>query len=77
MFKVIIDKYDPVAIYFIVLGSSLYTLFVFPGGSDSKVSACNVGDPVSIPGSGGFLGEGNGNPLQYSYLENPMDRGTW
>ena len=43
-----------------------------------KVSACNVGDPGSIPGQGRFSGEGNGNPLQYSYLENSMDGGaTW
>ena len=46
----------------------------FPGGSDSKVSACNGGDPGSIPGLGKSPGEGNGNPLQYSCLENPMDR---
>ena len=45
----------------------------FPGGSDSKESACNAGDPGSIPGSRS-PGEGNGNPLQYSCLENPMDR---
>ena len=49
----------------------------FPGGSDSKASAYNVGDLGSIPGSGRSPGEGNGNPLQYSCLENPMDRGTW
>ena len=49
----------------------------FPGGSDGKESACNAGDPGSIPGSGRSLGEGNGNPLQYSCLENPMDRGAW
>ena len=42
-------------------------------GSDSKESACNAGDPGSIPGSGRSSGEGNGNPLQYSCLENPMD----
>ena len=42
-----------------------------------KESACNAGDPGSIPGLGRFLGEGNGNPLQYSCLENPMDRGAW
>ena len=48
-----------------------------PGGSDGKESACNVGQLGSIPGSGSSLGEGNGNPLQYSYLENPMDRGAW
>ena len=49
----------------------------FPGGSDGKESACSVGDLGSIPGSGRSLGEGNGNPLQYSCLENPMDRGSW
>ena len=49
----------------------------FPGGSDGKASAYNVGDPDSIPGSGRSPGKGNGNPLQYSCLENPMDRETW
>ena len=48
----------------------------FPGGSDSKASAYNPGDPGSIPRSGRSPGEENGNPLQYSCLENPMDRGT-
>ena len=45
----------------------------FPGGSDGKASAYNVGDLGSIPGSGRYPGKGNGNPLQYSCLENPMD----
>ena len=49
----------------------------FPGGSDGKASAYNAGDPVSIPGSGRSPGEGNGNPLQYSCLENPMDAWAW
>ena len=49
----------------------------FPGGSDSKASAYNVGDPGSIPGSGRSPGEGNGNPLQYSCLENSTDGGAW
>ena len=49
----------------------------FPGGSDGKVSAYNVGDQGSIPGLGRSPGEGNGNPLQYSCLENPMDGGAW
>jgi len=49
----------------------------FPGCSDGKESACNVEDLSSIPGLGRSPGEGNGNPLQYSYLENPMDRGAW
>ena len=49
----------------------------FPGGSDGKASACNVGDLGSISGSGRSPGEGNSNLLQYSCLENPMDRGAW
>ena len=49
----------------------------FPGGSDSEESACNAGDPGSIPESERFPGEGNGYPLQYSCLENSMDRGVW
>ena len=50
---------------------------VLKGGSDGKVSACNAGDPGSIPGLGRSLGEGKGNPLQYSCLENPTDGGAW
>ena len=49
----------------------------FPDGSEVKASACNAGDLGLIPGSGRSPGEGNGNPLQYSCLENPMDRGAW
>ena len=49
----------------------------FPGGSDGKASVYNAGDLGSIPGSGRSTGEGNGNPLQYYCLENPMDRGAW
>ena len=49
----------------------------FPGGSEVKASACNAGDLSLIPGSGRSPGEGNGNPLQYSCLENPMDGGAW
>ena len=49
----------------------------FPGGSDGKESACNAGDQGWIPGSGRSSGEGNGYPLQYSCLENFMDRGAW
>ena len=48
----------------------------FPGGSDGKASAWNAGDPGSIPGLGRSPGEGNGNPLQHSCLENPMDGGA-
>ena len=50
---------------------------VFSGGSVGKDSACNVGDLGSVPESGRSPGEGNGNPLQYLCLENPMDRGAW
>ena len=49
----------------------------FPGGSDGKESVCNAGDTGSIPGWGISPGEGNGNPLQYAWMENPMDRGAW
>ena len=71
-----------------VISNSICSLLVYrkvsyfaevldPGGSEGKVSACNAGDPGSIPGSGGSPGEGNGNPLQYPCLENPMARGAW
>ena len=49
----------------------------FPGGSEVKVSAWNAGDQGLIPGSGRSPGEGNGDPLQYSCLENPMGGGVW
>jgi len=49
----------------------------FPGDSDGNKSACNAGDPGSVPGSDRSPGEGNGNPLEYSCLENSMDRGIW
>ena len=48
-----------------------------PGGSDGKEYTCNAGDLGSIPGFGRSPGEGNGNPLHYSFLENPTDRGAW
>ena len=53
------------------------TFMCFPSGSDGKESACNAGNSGSIPGLGRSPGEGNGNPLQYSCLENSMDRGAW
>ena len=57
---------------------NIYVLYKYLfGGSDGKVSACNAGDPGSIPGSGRSPGEGNDNPLQQSCLENPMDGGAW
>ena len=49
----------------------------FPGGSDGKECTCNAGDLGSIPGLGKSPGGGHGNSFQYSYLENPMDRGDW
>ena len=55
---------------------SIY-IWDFPADSDGKVFDYNVGDPGSIPESGRSPGEGNGNPLQYSGLENPMDGGSW
>ena len=51
--------------------------FGFPGGSEGKASAYNAGDLGSIPGSGRSPGEGNGSPLQYSCLKNPMDGEAW
>ena len=60
--------------------SHLHNYRVFPGGSVVKSTPANAGnarDPGLIPGSGRSPGKGNGNPLQYSCLENPMDRGAW
>ena len=61
---------------FLFLGLTFVCLMGFPGGSEVKASASNAGDLGSIPGSGRSPGEGNGNPLQYSCLENPMDKGS-
>ena len=63
----------PALFFFLIYGHQSLDLQHTPGGSDVKESACNGGDPGSIPGSGRALGEGNGNPLQYSCLENSMD----
>ena len=54
--------------------TNMHMVLGFPGSSDGKASAYNVGDPGLIPGLGRSPGEGNGNPLQHSCLENPMDR---
>ena len=58
------------------LKTPLIFIYVYFGGSDGKASAYSAGDLASTPGSGRSSGEGNGNPLQYSCLENPMDRGA-
>ena len=75
------QKSVPESIYWGVPSSINYqqgdTSEDFPGGSDGKESACNAGHLGSIPGSGRSPGEGYGNPLQYSCLENPTDRGAW
>ena len=57
--------------------ASFSTALDFPGGSDGRESASHAGELGSIPGSGRSFGEKNGNPIQYSCLENPMDRGAW
>ena len=61
----------------VTFGSNGYCKLNFPGGSDGKETACNTGDPGSIPGLGRSPGEGHGNPLQCPCLENPMDRRAW
>ena len=77
------DKTIKFCILFYWLIQSLNATFIiyktggFPGGSEVKASACNAGDLGSIPGLGRSPGEGHGNPLQYSCLENSMDRGAW
>ena len=60
-----------------ILSYCIFSQLGFPSGSNGKEPSCNVRDPCSIPGSGRSSGEGNGNPLQYSCLQNPMDRGAW
>ena len=60
-----------------LFAKNFYHDWGFPGGSDSKESASNAGDPGLIPGSGRSSGEGNGYLFQYSFLENFMDRGAW
>ena len=77
--KMYIDQNDSYKVTVTVGGKRILqggTSSGFPGGSDGKVSACNAGDPGLIPGSGRSPGEGNGNPLQHSCLENLMDGGA-
>ena len=68
---------DPKHRNFCPLGLGVHHPPSFPSGSVDKASACNAGDLVLIPGLGRSLGEGNGNSIQYSCLENFMDRGAW
>ena len=74
-----LDTWSVLVIYpfWLRFNTSLLLTADFPAGSDRKESACNAGDPGSIPGLGRSPGEENGNPLQHSYLENPMDRLAW
>ena len=72
----LISKFGKVAGYKVKTQKSVIFLY-FPDGSEVKASACSVGDPGSIPRSGRSPGEGNGNPHQYSCLENPTDGGAW
>ena len=67
----------PRSLYLMAFACLIGQLQGFPGDSDGKTSACSPGDQSSIPGLGRSPGEGNGNPLQYSCLENSMDRGAW
>ena len=75
IYSVVLVSAEQQSMLFFNLG--FRTSRVFPGGSEDKASACNAGDLGSIPGLGRSPGEGNGNQLQYSCLENPMDRGAW
>ena len=64
-------------LFFVVVVTFHFIILGFPDGSVDKESACSVGDPDSICGLGKSPGGGNGNPFQYSCLENPIDRGAW
>ena len=77
MFVCVCSRKRPGERYFLPVFLSVCLALSFSGGSDGKASAYNAGDPGSIPGLGRSPGEGNGNPLQYSCLENPLDGGTW
>ena len=65
------------ALYHIPTVPGQHAFSCINGGLDGKASACTAGDPGSVPGLGRSSGEGNGNSLQYSCLENPMDGGAW
>ena len=76
-----INKNHPCGLHSCIMASSLFVFIYlyldFPQGSVGKESACNAGDPGLSPRLGRTSGEGNGNPLQYSHLENSMNRGAW
>ena len=74
--KVFWKRYKPTPNYFLMF-LTLNSGLGFPGGPESQESVCNAGDLGLISGLGRSPGKGNGNPLQYSCLENPMDRGAW
>ena len=77
LFKIIILNIISLSVLIHLATYNTVIVLGFPGGSGGKESACNAGDPGLIPGSGRSLQEGTGNPLQYSCLGNPMDRGAW
>ena len=77
MFEVSFSQASRLNSFFLLVSALLRLFQDFPGGSDGKASAYNVEDPGSTPGLGGSPGEENGNPLQYSCLENPMDGEAW
>ena len=72
--EMFIATFSPCTIVLFLLS---HRILGFPGSSDGKETACSAGDLGSIPGVGRSPGEGNGDPLQYSGLENPTDRGAW
>ena len=75
--RFLLDTYSPFYIQMLEIFLSIEEVRGFSGGLDGKDSACNVGNPGLIPELGRSPGQGNGNPLQYSCLENSLDRGTW
>jgi len=76
IFRFFVGFFAGNSILFFIVAALIYISTSFPGSSDGKASAYSEEDPGSIPGLGRSSGKGNGNPLQYSCLENPMDRGT-
>ena len=77
LYSKVIQLYINIYTYTFIYVCVCVYIYIFCGGSDGKKSGCNAGDLDSIPGSGRSPGEGSGNPLQYSCLDNPMNRGAW